>query len=77
MAVLARQVQPWAAGVWMVILGNAAWIPASLAVLLLTDPNMLGIVFLIAQALVVALLALAEFKTVGRSTADVSVREAR
>lgn len=77
MAVLAHQDQPWTIGVWLVILGNAAWVLASLAVLLLTNPNMLGAGFLMAQALVVAVLASAEFKTVGRSAADVGVREAR
>lgn len=72
MAVLARQDRPWAAGVWLVIAGNAAWVLASLAVLLLTDPNMLGAGFLAGQALVVAVLALAEFKTVGRPATDVA-----
>lgn len=66
MAVLARQDQPWAIGVWLVILGNAAWVLASLAVLLLVAPNMLGAGFLVAQALVVAVLAFAEFKAVSR-----------
>lgn len=72
MAVLARQDRPRSAGVWLVILGNAAWVLASLAVLMLTDPNMLGVGFLAAQALVVALLALAEFKAVGRQAAGVA-----
>ena len=61
MAALANQDRPWAAGLWIVILGNAAWAVASLAVLVLADPNLLGTGFLIIQALVVALLALAEF----------------
>jgi hypothetical protein len=68
MAVLARQDRPWAAGVWLVIVGNAAWVLASIAVLLLTDPNMLGVSFLAAQAIVVAVLALAEFKAVGQAS---------
>ncbi|MEO4001764.1 hypothetical protein [Mesorhizobium sp. CAU 1732] len=72
MAVLARQDRPWAAGVWLVIAGNAAWGLASLAVLLLTAPNMLGAGFLVAQALVVAVLALAEFKAVGRPAAGMA-----
>lgn len=66
MAVLACQSHPWGAGVWLVILGNAGWVLASLAVLIGTSPNALGVGFVIAQALVVALLALAEFKTAGR-----------
>ncbi|MDI6029380.1 hypothetical protein QBK99_24800 [Corticibacterium sp. UT-5YL-CI-8] len=77
MAVMARQGQPWAVGVWLVIAGNAAWVLASVAVLLLTAPNMLGGGFLVAQALVVALLALAEFKAVGQKTASVAAARAR
>ncbi|GLQ55877.1 hypothetical protein [Devosia nitrariae] len=61
MAVLARQVRPWTAGVWLVILGNAAWVAGSLALVAVTGPNLLGTGFLILQALVVALLGLAEF----------------
>ncbi|RWI72149.1 hypothetical protein [Mesorhizobium sp.] len=72
MAVLARQSQPWGTGVWLVILGNAAWVLASLAALILTGPNTLGVGFLLAQALVVAVLALAEFKAVGRPAAGVA-----
>lgn len=45
---------------------------ASLAVLMLRGPNMLGVGFLAARALVVALLALAEFKAVSRQAAGVS-----
>lgn len=72
MGVLARQDRPWAAGVWLVIVGNAAWVLASLVALLLVAPNMLGAGFLAGQALVVAVLALAEFKTVGRPATDVA-----
>lgn len=60
MAALAWQAQPWRAGVWVIILGNLAWVIASIAVLFLTTPNALGAGFLAAQALLVALLALAE-----------------
>jgi len=45
------------AGVWVVILGNAAWVAASLLVLALLSPNGLGWAFVIAQAGVVGLLA--------------------
>lgn len=52
-----------AMGVWMVVLGNAAWSLASLA--LLTDqrlsPNAFGIAFVLVQAAVVALLAELEY----------------
>ncbi len=44
MAVLARQSQPRVAG--PVIAGNVAWVLDSLAVLILTEPNTLGVGFL-------------------------------
>lgn len=66
MAVLGRQATPWRAGVWLVILGNCAWVLASMVALLLAGPNMLGALFLGFQALVVAVLAMAEFKAAAR-----------
>ncbi|GGA62686.1 hypothetical protein [Pelagibacterium lentulum] len=72
MAILARQAQPWSTGVWLVILGNAAWVLASIVVLATTGPNMLGAVFLTFQAGVVAMLALAEFKAVARRRASIA-----
>lgn len=72
MAVLARQPRPWTVGVRIVILGNAVWVLASLVVLLATGPNALGAGFLVAQALVVTLLALAEFNSLGRHAAGVA-----
>jgi hypothetical protein len=50
-------------GAWLVILGNAAWVAGSLAVLALFSPTALGWAFVIAQAVVVA--ALAELEYVG------------
>ena len=52
-----------AAGVWLVILGNAAWVLGSLALFLAVSPTALGYAFVIAQALVVV--ALAEMEYVG------------
>jgi len=50
---------PRPALVWLVVLGNAAWVIASLGVLLALQPNALGIVFVLVQAaVVVALLVL-------------------
>lgn len=66
MAVLSRQASPWTAGLWLVVLGNLGWVLASLAVLLLTTPNLLGIAFVLLQAVVVALLATVEFAGVRR-----------
>lgn len=72
MAVLARQARPWATGVWIVILGNASWVLASLVVLVTAGPNALGAGFLVAQALAVSLLALAEFNGLGRRPAGIA-----
>lgn len=66
MAVLARQAAPWAAGVWLVILGNAGWVVASIAFLFVTNPNALGVAFVALQALVVAILAVAELNAGSR-----------
>ena len=52
-----------AAGVWLVILGNAAWALGSLALFLAVSPTALGYAFVIAQALVVV--ALSEMEYVG------------
>jgi len=54
--------RPVPAGVWLIILGNLAWVLASAIVLFTTGPNAFGAVFLVLQALAVALLGLAEFK---------------
>lgn len=53
--------RPVPAGVWLVILGNLAWVLASLVVLFAAGPNTWGAAFLVLQALVVALLGLTEF----------------
>ncbi|MBL0937098.1 MAG: hypothetical protein IBJ07_20350 [Rhizobiaceae bacterium] len=72
MAVLARHAMPSPAGVWLVILGNAGWVVASIVVLAVTGPNMLGVGFLVIQALAVALLALAEFNALARRPAGIA-----
>ena len=46
--------------VWLVILGNGAWVVASVAVTLLLDPSWIGIVFVIGQAAVVSFLLVLE-----------------
>lgn len=61
--VAARASAPgWAA--WIVIAGNAAWVIASLALVLgpFITPTKLGIAFILAQAAVVAILAVAEYR---------------
>lgn len=56
------------AGVWLVILGNAAWVAASLWVIFggATSPNAFGHAFVAVQALAVAVLAELEFTGVRR-----------
>jgi len=49
------------AGAWIVVAGNALWVFASAALLVITAPTMLGYAFVIAQAVAVALLAELEF----------------
>lgn len=66
-AVAARPSAPlWAAG--LVIVGNAGWVLASLALALgpFIAPTSLGLAFILAQAAVVALLAVVEYRTWGR-----------
>lgn len=66
--VASRHVIP-SAGVWLVIIGNALWTMASLA--LLTDqritPNAMGIAFILVQATAVAILAELEYAGLRRS----------
>jgi len=60
MAWLACQGRVSVPGAWLVILGNAAWIAGSVLVLALLAPNAFGTVFVIGQAIVVAVLAALE-----------------
>jgi hypothetical protein len=48
-------------GAWLVIAGNAGWVAGSALVLALLSPTGLGTTFVIAQAVVVALLAELEY----------------
>jgi len=61
--VLARQARPAPALVWLIILGNAGWALASIAILFthLIVPNTLGIIVIAGQALAVAVFAELEF----------------
>jgi hypothetical protein len=56
------------AGTWAVIVGNIGWVIASVAVLLLPfiAPNLLGAVFVLAQAAAVAILAAMEWRALER-----------
>jgi hypothetical protein len=59
--VLRRYPQPTL--IWLVILGNIGWVIASIVLLFtsLIAPNTLGVIFIVAQAAVVALFAELEF----------------
>ena len=69
-AFVASRVTIPTAGVWFVILGNAAWVLTSLA--LLTDqrvaPNSLGVAFILVQAAAVAILAELEYSGLKRAS---------
>ncbi|HDZ73906.1 MAG TPA: hypothetical protein ENH55_14335 [Aurantimonas coralicida] len=70
MAIAAAFPQPQLAAVWTVILGNLAWIAASIILpFTLISPNALGWAFLLGQAAVVAVLAKLERDAVGRMVA--------
>jgi hypothetical protein len=53
-------------GTWVVILGNAGWVAGSVLVLFLASPTTIGYAFVIAQAVVVVLLAELEYVGVRR-----------
>jgi hypothetical protein len=61
MAWVALRAKPPVLGVWTVIAGNAAWVLASLLLVVWLSPSLLGYAFVIAQAVVVALLAELEY----------------
>ena len=71
---LARRERLSSSSVRAVIAGNAAWVVASLAVLLAgwIEPNRLGTAFVVAQALAVAVLAEIEYAGLRRSAAIVA-----
>ncbi len=70
MAITAAFPQPPLAAIWTVILGNLAWIAASIILpFTLISPNAFGWVFLLGQAGVVAVLAKLERDAVSRVVA--------
>jgi hypothetical protein len=70
-AFVATRVELPRTGVWLVILGNAAWVVASLWVIFggAINPNALGYAFVAVQALAVAVLAELEFTGVRKLSA--------
>jgi hypothetical protein len=61
--------------VWMVLLGNAAWVLASVLVLVtnIEQPTSLGMGYVIAQALAVAVVAELEYTGLRKTSASTSV----
>lgn len=57
------------AAVWLIIVGNVGWVIASLALLAIVTPNGLGVAFILAQALVVAVFAWIEYRALRASHA--------
>jgi hypothetical protein len=53
--------------VWLIVLGNIGWVAASVALFAVISPNALGVVFILAQAAAVAILALLEHSALQRS----------
>lgn len=62
MAILGLTSRPAAAAVWLVIVGNALWVLASLVVILSVSSGPLGIAFVLAQTLVVACFTWIEYR---------------
>ena len=58
---VASRASLWRLGAWVVVLGNVAWVAGSIAVLVDFSPTGLGTAFVIAQGVVVALLAELEY----------------
>ena len=61
------QAVPSRAIVWLIVVGNVGWVIASLGVFAFIAPNALGYLFILAQAAVVAVLALLEHNAMQRS----------
>lgn len=69
---MAATAQLWlgsAAAVWLIIVGNAGWVIASLVLLTIVISNGLGVAFVLAQVLVVAVLARIEHRALHVSNA--------
>lgn len=68
MAFAARQATPSRLLVWMILLGNEAWILGSIAILIfgIVEPNTLGCAFVVAQAVAVLPLVLLEYQGLRR-----------
>jgi hypothetical protein len=65
---VASRTPSWPLGVWLVILGNAGWVLASVWLLAggAIRPNALGVAFVLVQAVAVALLTSLEYAGASR-----------
>ena len=61
------QASPTRSIVWLIVLGNIGWVIASVGLFAFIAPNALGTIFILAQAVVVAVLALLEHNAMQRS----------
>ena len=61
------QASPPRSIVWLIVLGNIGWVIASVGLFAFIAPNALGTIFILAQAVVVAVLALLEHNAMQRS----------
>ncbi|HWV79926.1 MAG TPA: hypothetical protein VNZ50_00720 [Hyphomicrobiaceae bacterium] len=61
------QAAPSRAIVWLIVLGNIGWVIASVGIFAFIAPNALGTIFILAQAVVVAALALLEHSAMQHS----------
>jgi len=73
LSLLALRSYPVPILVWLVILGNAAWAVASIAILFtdLIEPNTIGIVVIVAQAVAVAIFA--ELELIGQRRQSLAI----
>lgn len=69
MAWLSRQARVTPAMVWLIVLGNGAWVAGCLLVVVDLKPTLPGEVFVLGQALAVAVLTVLEFNGLRRSAA--------
>lgn len=73
MAVVSAPSRPPLAGVWLVVIGNWAWVAASIVLLYVCNPNALGIGFVLLQAIVVGAFAVAEQKAAKSALTDTRI----
>lgn len=66
---LSRQSRVAPAMIWLIVLGNAAWVAGCLLVVIEFKPTIIGEIFVLGQALAVAVLTVLEFNGLRRAVA--------